>query len=176
MTNKFARKYRYLSTRQVSGETQLYIKPKVGKTVRFFTSAEPFTAEFDANYQAAWNAGATTAGIPVAIDPALKKCIRQARNRSHRHNRDFSLKLDYVRRLYIRQAGKCAISGLDFKLAKTTASRVNPYQPSIDRINNEKGYISRNVRLVLYAVNIALNDIPMNDYIVISRAVSEHGL
>jgi len=56
--------------------------------------------------------------------------------------------------------GVCEISGLKFDLeSKNYADRKsNPYAPSLDRIDsNNKDYTEDNVRVVLSAVNIAIN-------------------
>lgn len=37
-------------------------------------------------------------------------------------------------------------------------SKINPYSPSLDRIDTSRGYTKDNVRLVVYAVNIMLMD------------------
>lgn len=58
-----------------------------------------------------------------------------------------------------RQDGKCAVSGIPFSYDRglPTKDRRNPRAPSVDRIDNARGYEKRNCRIVILAVNIALN-------------------
>jgi len=53
----------------------------------------------------------------------------------------------------LRSGGKCEVSGIRFVLDKET----HPYQPSIDRINNDRPYTIDNVRLVCLIVNYSMN-------------------
>ena len=58
-----------------------------------------------------------------------------------------------------KQGGKCAVSGMPFNYERGFASkdRRNPNAPSVDRLNNANGYTRKNCRLVILAVNVALN-------------------
>ena len=53
-----------------------------------------------------------------------------------------------------RSNGKCAVTGLPLDMSGTTN---NPNQPSIDRIDSSTGYSIGNCRMVLLAVNYAMN-------------------
>jgi len=53
-----------------------------------------------------------------------------------------------------RSNGKCAVTGLPLEISDATN---NPNQPSIDRIDSSTGYSIGNCRLVLLAVNYAMN-------------------
>lgn len=50
--------------------------------------------------------------------------------------------------------GRCAVTGLPFNL---DGSARDPFKPSLDRIDNALGYSAGNCRLVLMAVNLAMN-------------------
>lgn len=69
------------------------------------------------------------------------------------------------------QNGKCQLTGLpfDFKPAKTTYR--NPYAPSLDRIDSQKGYTKNNVRIVLTSVNEALGEHPDETMLPILKAM-----
>ena len=85
-----------------------------------------------------------------------------AKKRAKRYNREFDLDLEYLKELWDFQNGKCAVTGLDliikcfFKKQHKIAK--SPYQTSLDRIDNSKGYVKGNVRYVCYMFNIARND------------------
>ena len=73
--------------------------------------------------------------------------------RAQKRNETFSLSRQWIKdQLMI---GKCAVSGLLFDLSSIGRS---PYSPSIDRIDNTKGYIPENCRLILWALNAAFSN------------------
>jgi hypothetical protein len=53
--------------------------------------------------------------------------------------------------------GTCELSGIKFDFSSHKKTHINPLSPSLDRINPIKGYTKRNTRVVLSAVNFALN-------------------
>ena len=67
-----------------------------------------------------------------------------------------------MQQLWLKQQNKCAVTGLflDEKYIHTKKQRKdkNPYQASLDRIDNDRGYTKDNVRFVCYMFNIARND------------------
>ena len=55
--------------------------------------------------------------------------------------------------------GVCEITGISFDLEPTLEFDSNPYAPSLDKINpKQKEYTPENTRVVLTAVNKALNE------------------
>jgi len=84
----------------------------------------------------------------------------------------FDLTLDYLVELWVRQGGACAVSGLRFQHSRSKWIR-NPYAPSLDRIEPKAGYVEGNVRFVLDAVNVALNEWGLDTILPIFRAVVE---
>jgi len=61
----------------------------------------------------------------------------------------FEFDIKYIWEVYIRQNRKCALSGLPLDFDKDTENGM----VSLDRINNNKGYIKRNIQLVHKDVN-----------------------
>lgn len=61
----------------------------------------------------------------------------------------FEFDIKYVWEVYIRQNKKCALSGLPLDFNKDTENAM----VSLDRINNNKGYVKRNIQLVHKDVN-----------------------
>jgi hypothetical protein len=63
-----------------------------------------------------------------------------------------------LRTLWTQCGGRCALTGLPFRETQVGSGRARrPYAPSLDRIDPEKHYFLENCRLVLQAVNFALN-------------------
>lgn len=70
--------------------------------------------------------------------------------------------------LWDTQGGRCALSRLP--MTHTTDHRA-PYNVSIDRRDNDKGYVPGNVRLVCHAVNSALGHWGETVFLDIAAAV-----
>jgi hypothetical protein len=63
------------------------------------------------------------------------------------------LTVEELKGVALRSGGRCEVSGIQFVLVKET----HPYQPSIDRIDNDRPYTVDNVRLVCLIVNYSMN-------------------
>ena len=92
----------------------------------------------------------------------LRKALGRARGNAKQKERPFDLTLDYLLELWTLQDGRCAISGLPFddRERYEEAFVATPWAPSIDRIENDRGYTTDNVRLVCMVANFALNEWP----------------
>lgn len=71
-------------------------------------------------------------------------------------NITYNLTDKYLEDMYKNQGCKCALTNISFQSFENTS--ISPYTLSIDRIIPSAGYIVGNVRLVLYAINCALNE------------------
>jgi len=58
--------------------------------------------------------------------------------------------------LWERSGGTCELSGIPFAIERPTGVMHGPYAASLDRIDATKGYEFSNVRLLCFAVNMAL--------------------
>ena len=70
-----------------------------------------------------------------------------------------------------KQSNRCVYSGIEFDWDKF---QNNPYQASIDRIDNDKGYIKGNVQIVCNIINQMksnLSDPVFYDYV---NSIHEH--
>ena len=71
-----------------------------------------------------------------------------------------NVKYDLDIKWYVNELKKgCALTGIEFDMSHINKTNKkcgasNPYQPSIDRINPEKGYIKINCRLILLSLNL----------------------
>jgi hypothetical protein len=82
---------------------------------------------------------------------------------------------DDLRALWRACSGRCMLAGLPFKEVQVgTGQARKPYAPSLDRIDPEQPYTRENCRLVLQAVNFALNAWGDEVFVEITKAAVEH--
>jgi hypothetical protein len=81
----------------------------------------------------------------------LKDSAKRAKNNGW----EFDLTREYLVRLWNKQQGNCAVSGIPMQTESGTRESKNPYRASLDRINNKKGYVKGNVRFTTHWVNNA---------------------
>lgn len=65
----------------------------------------------------------------------------------------FDLTPEYIQKKFDECEGKCAITKFPFSMEMGTKGKRNPYRPSVDRINSNKGYVKGNIQVVLAIVN-----------------------
>lgn len=95
--------------------------------------------------------------------------ITTTKDRANKKNYEFTLNVDDVYEMYIKQQGNCALSGLPMTHVMDDERSV-----SFDRKNNKKGYVIDNIRLVAYRVNLLRADMDDIDFIWWSRAIANH--
>jgi|LauGreDrversion4_2_1035121.scaffolds.fasta_scaffold325588_2 hypothetical protein len=67
---------------------------------------------------------------------------------------EFNISLDYVMKLLKKQDGRCALTGWPLEFTRgSSAERTNPYVCTMDRIDNNKGYVTGNIRLTCWKAN-----------------------
>ncbi len=67
---------------------------------------------------------------------------------------DFDIDEQFISELYEKQNGKCFWFGVNLKPSNIAKY---PWQPSLDRLDREKGYTKDNVVLACYTANIGRN-------------------
>lgn len=85
----------------------------------------------------------------------LSENLTNSKKRASKFNWKCDLDLPYLANLWFDQQGKCALTGVILDHASGTPDNKNPYRTSIDRINNNRGYIKGNVRLLCHWANNA---------------------
>lgn len=90
-----------------------------------------------------------------------KRCTAVHRAKSlfmsarRRNSESFTLTFDHVLRGI--EAGFCPVTGLAFDLrpfeSRRSGKRCNPFAPSLDRIDSNKGYSDENTRIVIWQFN-----------------------
>lgn len=85
---------------------------------------------------------------------------------------DFSMSADEFAHLIERADGRCMLTGIPFEFTRYRGCSRRPFAPSIDRIKARRGYDADNCRLVLVAVNLALNEWGMTPLLQIAHALA----
>lgn len=114
-----------------------------------------------------------TADIQDALRIALKRVLDNTKGRAVKKGRECTIDKADIERMLEKQGWRCAVSGLMFDLSFDAERKFayNPYGISIDRIDCAGGYTRNNIRLVLTAVNFALNEWGEEVHLRIARAV-----
>ncbi len=105
----------------------------------------------------------------------LKKRLITVKSRAKTNNIQFDIDYDYLKSIWDKQKGKCAITKLPFEDIPEGLG-AKPMALSIDRINPPKGYVRGNIRLVLYSVNVSINQWGIDYFLQISKACVDHNL
>lgn len=96
--------------------------------------------------------------------------FNEKKRKSTSKEREWSITIEYIWDVYLRQDRKCALSGLPLDFDKDTDNGM----VSIDRIDNNKGYVKRNVQLLHKDVNFAKWTFGQKYFINLCKQVSEY--
>ena len=100
----------------------------------------------------------------------LKNLIEKSKYRASKNSMKFDLNISFIEKLWIKQNGKCALSGLEMTYIFGKGKQVN--NASLDRIDSSKGYIQENVQLVCRAVNVMKSDLSQDEFINYCKNIS----
>lgn len=96
------------------------------------------------------------------LNGKLKNLLYSARDRAKKYNLEFNIDLEYLVELYNKNKGCCSLTNIEFDVSKNDERYKNshfyPTSISLDKINSSEGYTKDNVRLVITAINLALNE------------------
>lgn len=99
-------------------------------------------------------------------------CWKRIKSGAEKRNLAFEINIEYCWELYLKQNGKCAISGLEIPFPDKV---VKNNFPSLDRIDSKKGYIKGNVQWVHKDVNLMKFDLDQTYFLNMCRIISEYG-
>lgn len=94
-----------------------------------------------------------------------------AKKRAKTKNMDFDIDIPYLEKLWISQNGLCKVTNLKLEHNIRNTNKT-PYQASLDRIDNSKGYIKGNVRFTCLIFNYARNGFTDEDVLEFCRLVN----
>lgn len=99
-----------------------------------------------------------------------------ARQRCKKHGFAFSVDIDWVRKRVVEH-GRCEITGIPFDFdVKPRERRRNAFFPSLDQKVAGEGYTPENTRVVLVAVNLALCDWGLDQFLhIATEALKNNG-
>lgn len=88
---------------------------------------------------------------------------------------EFTISIEYIWNLFIKQDGKCAISGKKLYLCVATIDKnLSIHNASLDRIDSSKGYIEGNVQWVDKDVNRMKTDFNELYFIDTCKLIAEY--
>lgn len=93
-----------------------------------------------------------------------------------KRNLNVNIDIEYLWQLYLNQNKKCALSGVDLTLddflRKNKKLNINEYYASLDRIDNNIGYIKGNVRWIAREINYMKWKLSDKDFINFCKKIS----
>jgi hypothetical protein len=90
----------------------------------------------------------------------LLTLISAARGRARKKGWGHDLDINWALALWEQQGGRCLITKVPLEIntpLRTKEKYLNPFAPSLDRIECDKGYTKDNTRIVCVAANLAMN-------------------
>jgi hypothetical protein len=97
--------------------------------------------------------------------------LRTIKKNAAKRNLDVAVSKDDLLFLLERSKLRCEATGIRFSFTKVDGCRARPWAPSVDRIDNTKGYVIDNIRLVCAAFNIARSDWPDSVFGILVKAI-----
>lgn len=96
---------------------------------------------------------------------------RKTREHAVERNYEFTINIEEAWDLFVKQNGKCILSGLDIRFSKNQ-DRSYRQTASIDRIDSNKGYTIDNIQWVHKIVNFAKQRLSDDEFITLCQLVA----
>lgn len=94
---------------------------------------------------------------------------RGIKERARRRKIPFSITIEEVWELYLRQNKECALSGLPIVFGRAGKTETTA---SVDRIDSSLPYLSTNIQLVHKNINLMKNILPQREFVELCEAVT----
>jgi|688.fasta_scaffold291909_3 hypothetical protein len=106
----------------------------------------------------------------------LRQNLSRAANRGA-YSKEISVDLDYLYKIGEKQNWLCALTGIPLEFTRGGTywggKWCNPNSCTIDRINNNKGYVKGNVQLVTWKANCMRNHWPLKEFINLCKQIAK---
>lgn len=164
-----------------SGGQRIRVRVKGDRKLKIMLPDGLQDAAFLAAYQAARH-GFKTNYRPTTLDVLSRRpgfqgtifnMLSRAKQRARAKGLQFELSTKDILELLEKQGGKCALSGMKFDIRPhPRKGEKRPFCMSIDRIDNDLGYLKGNVRITTIIVNTARLNWSDEDFRRMCEAVS----
>ncbi len=94
--------------------------------------------------------------------------LSQARNRIVKRGLEFSITIEDIEKLILKQDNKCRYSNIIFDPENKN------YSMSIDRINSNLGYTNDNIQLICSVINMMKNNLKEEEFLYIIKKIYAH--
>lgn len=115
--------------------------------------------------------------IPLDVFSTIKRNALGG-GKSNRKAKEFTITIEYIWELFLKQDRKCAISGLTLSFDGTRKENktksTSKITASLDRIDSSRGYVEGNVQWVHKKINIMKNETSQEEFISFCRAVTDY--
>lgn len=108
------------------------------------------------------------------LDGKLLNLVTQSKYRSKARQLPHSINRAYLKRLYIQQGGRCALSNVEMTIIGERGTDEYWTSISLDRIDSSDGYVEGNVQLVCTGVNYMKKDMSDKMFVDFCRKVVEN--
>lgn len=113
----------------------------------------------------------------IQFSKFVSRCKNHTKNKCLQ-GKDFGFDItkEYLKSIWDEQHGICPLTGWKMipPISSYQFNPANPANGSIDRINNNKGYVKDNVRFVAYMANITRNEFTDEQMIEFCKAVANY--
>jgi hypothetical protein len=93
----------------------------------------------------------------VTILTVLRHKISSSKRRAKKMNFDHAIELHHLVEVWVRQKGRCPMTGMIMEMESGSSREKNPIICSIDRIDSKRGYLPDNIQLCTHWANNCKN-------------------
>jgi hypothetical protein len=111
--------------------------------------------------------------IRRTLNGKLTNLITTSRYRCKLSGLPHSIDTEYLKDLYSKQEGLCAITGKVMIIRGFNCAADSPLSISLDRIDSDEGYVDGNVWLVCTGINLMKSRLKMTEFVDFCKLVSE---
>ena len=110
------------------------------------------------------------------VDCFFRETLRKTKYDARKNrNLDFDIDVDYVLRMFFEQDGKCALTGWPMSLDRggNYKGRMNSYVATMDRLDNQQGYVRGNIQLTCLLPNLTKGALNNKEFVELCKLVAD---